>query len=173
MGRDWCLSCAREDDYDDLRYSCCDKEVEFGGYCCRCSEDNPTKRCGKCNENFCNNHGDLGGFEKQQCCGLYLCTDEFEERDDGEEHMTKMLKCGHTGCNYYKEGCLVCNTEKEDEEEEAAMLQDKTLVEDLLKKSKSKTLKKSLLAWLKSVPSTTTKKRSQQRTAVAPKKARK
>jgi hypothetical protein len=46
----------------------------------------------------------------------------------------------------------MCVLDKENKEEEEAMLADKKLVEDLLKRSTSKSLKKSLSIWMESVP---------------------
>jgi hypothetical protein len=46
----------------------------------------------------------------------------------------------------------VCVVNKENEEEDKAMLADRKLVEDLLEKSTSKSLKTSLPLWMKRLP---------------------
>eukprot|EP00978_Attheya_sp_CCMP212_P011142 scaffold27280_cov39-Attheya_sp.AAC.2 len=152
-----CDSCGKQDYRDEMCWSCCSKNVD-GGRCERCAHNTKTTTCDKCKEEFCEDHGDMG--KKRECCGMALCGCEDDEGCE-EEHNTKKLKCGHTGCNYYaKKGCRACGVEKIDKKEETAMLQDKKLVEALLKKSKSKTLKKSLSAWLKTVPKDSSSKKN-------------
>jgi hypothetical protein len=93
--------------------------------------------------------------KERECCGMALCGSTYDPGCE-EEHTTNKLKCGHTGCNYYtKKGCHACGVEENDAKEETAMLQDKELVEELLMKSSSTTLKKSLAAWLQTVPKAT------------------
>jgi hypothetical protein len=127
-----------------------------------CSTRTKTATCDKCKDEFCKVHGEMG--KTRECCGMTLCG--FTEDDEGfegckEEHQIKKLKCGHEGCNYYtKKGCRACGLEKNDKKEETAMLQDKKLVEALLKKSKSKTLKTSLSAWLKMLPKDSSPKKN-------------
>eukprot|EP00978_Attheya_sp_CCMP212_P014314 scaffold36388_cov46-Attheya_sp.AAC.6 len=150
---DYCISCDREEDSDELGYGCCTKYVD-GGFCERCYKKTKTKTCDKCKDDFCKVHGDMN--KKRECCGMALCGSRYDP-GCAKEHNPKKLKCGHTGCNYYAEkGCRACGVEENDKKEETAMLQDKKLVEELLMKSSSTSLKQSLSAWLQTFPKATT-----------------
>eukprot|EP00978_Attheya_sp_CCMP212_P014312 scaffold36388_cov46-Attheya_sp.AAC.4 len=148
----YCDSCDTE---CELGYGCCSKDID-GSLCDICSINTKTTACDKCNDEFCEDHGDMD--TKHECCGMTLCgSEDFIGCE--EEHNPKKLKCGHMGCDYYtKKGCRACNVEEK--KQETAMLQDKERVEALLKKSKSKTLKKSLSAWLKTVPKDSSSKKN-------------
>jgi hypothetical protein len=175
-----CESCGVRDYVEEICYGCCDKSPNGTGKCCeRCAfiKDNKTK-CGKCEENFCDDHAGLYGSSENECCGLALCIecgggeeecthegcDDYEGcrlrdgLDEEKRHKPKPLKCGHEGCNYH-EACRMCVLDEENKQEEEAMLADKKLVEDLLKRSTSKSLKKSLSIWMKSVPDEVSEKK--------------
>ena len=58
----------------------------------------------------------------------------------------------------------MCVLHEENKKEEEAMLADKKLVEDLLKRSTSKSLKNSLSVWMESVPDEVSEKKRDSKT---------
>lgn len=97
-----CYMCGYGKHKDDssTRQNICD-ECAMKHECSRCSG----QCCPKCAMNTFNCCGD-----SIIICGSYCPT---YINDDSEEscargHITKMLSCGHIGCNYYTLGCLTC-----------------------------------------------------------------
>lgn len=136
MGYDYCECCGKRDYRDEIVYGCCAKETE-GLWCENCSCKEPLKKCAKCKEEFCENHG---FFKPKECCGLFFCG-TGEDEDEGnclKDHKTKRRACGHLTCNFNKGGCLICKADG-----------DVQLAKDLKKACKSASLKKCLSDWLK------------------------
>ena len=97
-----CYMCGYGKNSDDtiIKQNICD-ECTMKHECSRCSGQCCPK-CAMITFNCCGDDVIL--------CGSYCPT---YENDDGEEscarnHITKILSCGHIGCNYYTEGCLTC-----------------------------------------------------------------
>ena len=136
MGYAQCECCGKQDYRDDIAFGCCAKETE-GLWCETCAHREPLQKCGKCKEEFCENHGD---FKPKECCGLVFCGNEEDgdEEDCFKDHKIKRRACGHLTCNFNKGGCLVCKAEG-----------DVQLAKDLKKNCKSASLKKCLSDWLK------------------------
>lgn len=155
MGYARCESCGKVDYRDEIGFSCCEVAANLGydgDECEDCSVSHKTAKCSKCKQHFCEDHGD---FDRKECCGLRFCG-LGDEGCQEEEHVTRKLEeCGHLTCNRYKfKGeCRICKLTEEQEEEEACMLQDKVLVEELLEKAKSNGLKQELTKWMKNLPS--------------------
>ncbi|CAB9531774.1 expressed unknown protein [Seminavis robusta] len=133
---------------DDNCWSCCDvaaEEFDEGSYCDGCAIEKIKKtKCDRCDREFCFDHG-----RYHKCCGLNICGDDYA---CAEKHETKTnKKCGHKTCTFHK-GCRTCKLQKEKIKEDVLKVEDKNLVQDMLKKVKSKELKSSLREWMKSLP---------------------
>ena len=60
------------------------------------------------------------------------------------EHKTKTLDCGHVGCNFYGDkGCYTCNQNAEAVVQDAKIQADKKLVEEILPRIQSDSLRTS------------------------------
>jgi len=165
---EWCTSCGKRDYKDKICYSCCSVGVALRRPLCeRCALATKLGKCSKCGNEFCLSHGYMG---EQECCGLVLCGLKSHKGSCTEKHITKELKCGHTGCNLWeRKGCRVCALEKEYSDEKTLIMEDKKLVKDLLKISKSKNLKLHLQKWLENLPETNKKSGISTKTAVTEK----
>lgn len=149
MGYSFCGGCAKQGYWDEFSFRCCEIAGNGGdGICKQCDQSMTRRTCGKCEHTYCQHHGDVLR-EEYECCGLTLCGHAQEGSYCHLEHTTHMLPCGHMGCNFYDEmGCRVCTLEEEEAKENAVILQDKPLVESLLKRAKSKVLNNFLSEWL-------------------------
>ena len=150
MGYAQCECCGKSDYRDEIDFGCCAKETE-GIWCEKCYFDEERETCGKCKEEFCENHGDLK--PKQECCGLFFCGVEDDAPKDAcfTHHKTKRQACGHLTCNFSKGACLVCPADD-----------DVQLAKALKKTCKSPSLKKCLSEWLKETQAISKKSKKDQ-----------
>jgi len=134
-----CECCGKTDYRDEIGFGCFDKETGEGIWCEKCYFKEERETCGKCQQEFCENHGDFD--PNKECCGLVFCCidkDDPQEDDCLTQHKTKRRACGHLTCNFSKGACLVCASDGEVQ-----------LAKDLKKSCKMPSLKKCLSEWLK------------------------
>lgn len=115
--------------------------------------------CDKCGESCCV----ICSSETHQCCGMMICGNKESYNSKEEmrkeygveyeaciwEHKVKeeKLECGHVGCNFH-EGCYTCKMNKITKTEDDNIESDKEVVEELLKKASSDSLKAYLRGFL-------------------------
>lgn len=126
--------------------------------CDGCAQNSPCHKCGNSCCVQCSSH-------KHPCCGMVICGSGKKDSYDSKEAMrkeygvehdaciwehqvaAKKLECGHAGCNFH-EGCYTCKMNKIKAAEDDGIEEDKVLVEELMKKASSDSLKSCLRGFL-------------------------
>ena len=154
MGRQTpCDDCGAECGGEEGFCEACNWDGNGTAYCEGCFADNFSRTCDGCGD-----HEGCGECTEtfDECCGKTFCkkkckgavTDDEGNTIPFAKHTEVVLECEHKGCNKRDE-CKACEEADDEDDEQAAIEADTTLVEEMLGEAESPGLRAVLERWLK------------------------